>query len=54
MGLDTTMSRAFGTDVTVESNDEVEAISEQVISMANGIMLVISIVIMFVIMSAPR
>ena len=49
-GLDTTMSRAFGTDVTVESNDEVEAISEQVISMANGIMLVISIVIMFVIM----
>ena len=48
-GLNTTMSRAFGTDVTVESNDEVEAISEQVISMANGIMLVISM-IMFVIM----
>ena len=48
-GLNTTMSRAFGTDVTVESNDEVGAISEQVISMANGI-IVISIVIMFVIM----
>ena len=49
-GLDTTMSRAFGTDVTVESNDEVEAISEQVISNHLRIIgVTTAIVIMFVI-----